>query len=226
MTYAQLEFYVSQPRLNRFLRACSNSKQKAQKLYKINLRVAQAYYPLMNLFETFIRNAIYNELSGHFGDRDWIIHQKTGFMSDLSLTGSKFFLRTSTEKAERNIRRACGLVTSSKIIAEHTFGFWTAFFDLHHFKLVGGSPLKAFRNKPHWVNRSIMVNKLSRIREFRNRIYHNEPICFRGSAIDFSAAKEVVEDIHSIMESIDPGLQSYTDYFNNINSKIDQADRL
>jgi hypothetical protein len=226
MTYAQLEYYVSQPRLNRFLRACGNSKSKTQKLYKINLRVAQAFYPLMNLFETFIRNEIYNELTNHFNDPDWIINQKRRFMSDPSLSASNFFLKTSALKAEQKIRRASCQITSSKIIAEHPFGFWTAFFDPHHFKLVQGAPLGAFPNKPNVVNRSTMTGKLNRIREFRNRIYHNEPICFRGSSIDFLLAKTVIDDIHDIMEWINPSLKTYTDYFNNINSKIEQASGL
>lgn len=226
MTYAQLEYYVSQPRLNRFLRACGNSKSKTQKLYKINLRVAQAFYPLMNLFETFIRNAIYNELINHFSDSDWIINQKQRFMSDPSLSASNFFLKTSVLKAEQKIRRAGCQVTSSKIVAEHAFGFWTAFFDPHHFKLIHGASLKALPNKPKVVNRSTMAVKLNRIREFRNRVYHNEPICFRGASIDFLLAKTVIDDIHDIIGWINPSLKTYTDYFNNINGKIEQAGKL
>lgn len=223
MTYTQLEYFISQPRLNSFLRACGNSKSKTQKLYRINLRVAQAFYPLMNLFEIFIRNAIYNELANHFDDPDWIINQKTRFMSDPNLSSSNFFLKINTEKAEQKIRRTGLKISSSRIIAEHTFGFWTAFFDPHHFKLIQGAALGAFPNKPYIVNRSILAGMLNRIRDFRNRIYHNEPICFKGSSVDFTVANNVIDDMHQIMEWIDPSLKTYTDYFNNIRNKIDQA---
>lgn len=148
MNYSQLEYYVSQPRINRFLRACGNSKSKAQKLYKINLRVSQAFYPLLNLFEIFLRNTIHNHIATHFN------------------------------------------------------------------------------HKPKTVNRSILSAKLKRIREFRNRIYHNEPICFKGTAIDFSTANNIMNDIHDVIKWINPVLLGYTEYFNNINSKIAIANTL
>jgi hypothetical protein len=78
MRYAQLEYYVSEPRLNRFLRACSNSKTKAQKLYRINIKVSEAFYPILNLFETFLRNTIYNEIAHSLHDPDWIINEQKG----------------------------------------------------------------------------------------------------------------------------------------------------
>ncbi|RBQ06267.1 hypothetical protein [Pedobacter miscanthi] len=226
MNYAQLESYISQPRLNRFLRACGNSKTKAQKLYRINLRVAQSFYPIMNLFETFIRNAIYNQIAVYFKDNDWIINQKAGFMSSPKLIKSKFYLLNQVKKAESDIFKRVKTVSASRVIAEQTFGFWTAFFDNHHFTLVGGAPLTAFPYKPPHINRALLAMKFGKIREFRNRIYHNEPICFSGSNIDFSIATQVLNDIHDIIEWINPDLRAYTAYFNNIQSKIDQADTL
>lgn len=64
---------------------------------------------------------------------------------------------------------------------------------------------------------------LKEIREFRNRIYHNEPICFRGNAIDFSKAMEVRDDVQTLISWIDPELLKYIEYFNNIDRKIVQA---
>ncbi|WP_182920681.1 hypothetical protein [Pedobacter planticolens] len=224
MKYAQLELYVSQPRLNRFLRACGNSKSKAQKLYKINLRVAQAFYPVMNLFEIFLRNALNNQLALHFNDHDWIINQKPLFMSHLSLAPSRYFLRGCVLKAESKIRPQP--ITSGKIISEQTLGFWTALFDNHHYILLHGSIMAAFPNKSAATNRSAIATKLKNIREFRNRIYHNEPICFRGNSVDFSAATQILSDVHDVIGWIDPNLLGYTEYFNNVNDKINLANTL
>ncbi|ARS41470.1 hypothetical protein CA265_18150 [Sphingobacteriaceae bacterium GW460-11-11-14-LB5] len=226
MNYAQLESYLSQPRLNRFLRATGNSKVKAQKLYRINLRVCQAFYPIMNLFETFLRNAVYNTIAAHFADNDWIINQKSGFMSHLSLAPSRYYLKGQVDKGEVEIRRKRNVVTASRLIAEQTFGFWTAFFDNHHYILVGGAPLNAFIHKPQNINRSALAAKLLRIRTLRNRIYHNEPICFSGNTVEFSLARKVLDDIHDILEWISPDLKSYTDSFNSIVAKIDQVNNL
>lgn len=157
MNYAQLERYISEPRLNRFYKACGNSKTKTQKLYKINLRVSQAFYPLMNLFEIFIRNGTYNQIALNFRDDDWIINKKTHFMSSLTLSRSKFYLLKQVQKTEFDILRRGITITSSKILAEQTFGFWTAFFDKHHFTLVGGAPLIAFPYKPAKLNAQIWL---------------------------------------------------------------------
>lgn len=222
MDYAQLEKYISHERLNRFLRACGNSKNKAQKLYKINLRVSQSFYPILNLFEIFLRNAVSEQISTHFNDPEWIVNQKNLFMVHVSLQPDCYLLK-QVEKAEREIRRRRVPVTASKVIAEQTFGFWTALFDAKHFPLTGGSSLIAFPYKPANINRSKMAAKIRKIREFRNRIYHNEPICFNGANIDFTVAEEVLGHIHDIIQWLNPDLKKYTDYFNNIQSKIDQA---
>jgi len=226
LNYSDLEYYVSQPRLNRYLMACGNSKFKAQKLYKINLRVAQAFYPMMNLFEIFIRNAINYQIANYFDDLDWILTEKDGFMSNGLLAPSNYFLRESVSKAERFVKGRGNLVTSGKIIAEQTLGFWTALFDSHHFLLLKGIPLKTFAYKPVMANRSILAAKFKDIREFRNRIYHNEPICFRGGVVDFSTAIKVMNDMRDIISWINPGLLNYTEYFNNITTKISTANDL
>jgi len=43
LEYLKLEYYLSQPRLQRFLTATGNSRAKAQRLYRVNLRVSQAF---------------------------------------------------------------------------------------------------------------------------------------------------------------------------------------
>jgi len=48
MKYDTLEKYVSIPRMNRFLIA-TGSKSNAMELYRVNLRVSQAFYPVLNL---------------------------------------------------------------------------------------------------------------------------------------------------------------------------------
>lgn len=220
MDYSKLEYYVSQARLNRFLRACGGSKTKAQKLYKINLRVAQAFYPLLNLFEIFLRNALNNQIATHYGDPDWLQVQESGFMSHHSLSRSRFYLRECVRSAQNKLTVRRVTITPGRIVSEQTFGFWTALFDNHHYKLMGGSPMLAFPNKPAHIGRSQISIQLAGIREFRNRIYHNEPICFNGAVIDFSPALQVMNDIHKVIHWIDPALLDYTSYFNNIDKKI------
>lgn len=147
-------------------------------------------------------------------------------MSDPTLTPSRFFLKESIQKAERTIRRKGGSVTSGKVIAEQSFGFWTSLFDTHHYRLIGGSPIHAFPLKPANANRSLINQKLNKIREFRNRIYHNEPICFNANNIEFSEAHNIINEIYDLLNWIDTDLTDYVEYFNGIQSKIDSANNI
>lgn len=226
MEYRKLEYYLSQPRLDRFLIATGNSKAKAQKLYRINLRVAQSFYPVLNLFEIFFRNLINYQVSSYFTNPNWIITEKNGFMNDPSLRPSRFFLKNSVTKAERGITRKGRIVTSGKVIVEQSFGFWTSLFDTHHYRLIGGVVIHCFPNKPASVNRNILSQKLNRIREFRNRIYHNEPICFNGNTIDFTNATNIKQEIYELLEWIDTDLTEYVEYFNGIDAKINMINNL
>lgn len=226
MKYSKLEYYLSQPRLQRFLSATGNSQTKAQKLYRINLRVSQAFYPVLNLFEIFLRNTIYYHVSSHFSNPNWIVSEKTGFMSHPTLAPSRYFLKMSIQKAENTIRRKGSAVSSGKVIAEQSLGFWTSLFDTHHYRLIGGSPIHAFPNKPAYANRNLINQKLNKIREFRNRIYHNEPICFNNINIDFTEAHDIKSDIYELLNWIDADLPDYVEYFNGIQSKIDSARNL
>jgi hypothetical protein len=226
LKYSKLEYYISKPRLDRFLSVCNNSKTKAEKLYRINLRVSQSFYPVLNLFEVFIRNAMNYRISGYFSDPNWIINQKSGFMSDTSLKKSGYFLKGRVKKAERVIRRREGTVTPGRVIAEQSFSFWTSLFDKYHYKLIGGVVIKSFDNKPARVNRNVLSKKLNEIREFRNRIYHNEPICFNDSTIDFEKAIQVKDDIYELLEWVDQDLKQYVEYFDTITSKINTANNI
>jgi len=144
-------------------------------------------------------------------------------MSNPTLAPSRFFLKKSIQKAEKTIKRKGSAVTSGKVIAEQSFGFWASLFDTHHYRLIGGSPIHAFPLKPAYANRNLINQKLNKIRAFRNRIYHNEPICFNGQHIDFSEAREIKEEIYELLNWIDEDLTDYVEYFNGIQSKIDSA---
>lgn len=226
LKYADLEKLISQPRLDRFLIASGNSKAKAQKLYTGNLRISQAFYPVLNLFEIILRNKIHNRLSAFFTNPDWIITEKTGFMQDITLQRSRYYMKNQVLKAERKMRRRGSTITTGKVIAEQTLGFWTILFEPNHYRLVGGSIINCFPNKPAAINRSSINVKLENIRDFRNRIYHNEPICFNGNNIDFNKAENIKNNISNLASWISNDAKKYIDRFDNIDNKIAIARRI
>lgn len=221
MKLASRNKYLSSSRYNRYLVATANGNERAKKLYNANIRLAQAFHPLLSQFEVVLRNSINIILSSHFKDPDWIVNQKTGFMSDPSLS-PQFFLKNSIQKTENKLRRRAIPSTSGKIISDQTLGFWVAFFFAHHYSLVGGQPIHIFPNKPAMENRASIHSKLDDIQSFRNRVNHCEPLCFTGHNIDCSDALRTRNKLYDLIGWMDPELIPFFKKIDNIPNKITQ----
>src|SRR5262245_57045485 len=113
--------YFSHQRFNRYLAAVNNNSKRAKRLYTANLRLAQAFHPVLSQFEVVLRNALNAKLVSHFSDPDWIINQKRGFMSNPSLARSQFFLRNSVERIENYLQHRSIPITAGKTISDQMF---------------------------------------------------------------------------------------------------------
>lgn len=232
MKFKQVRSYLSSARISRYLTATSNSQTRAVRLYKANLKVAQAFHPLLGLLEVILRNRLNDILTAHFSDPDWIINQRRGFMVHPSLTYihkrtgkpvTNDFLKKDVDKAERRLRKLGVAATSGKIIAELTFGFWTDIFEPHHYRILFGKPIKMFSTLPTGYGRKEVCAELHKIRKFRNRINHNEPICFNGINIDFSSAEDVHKSMKDILSWIDPEIVKWVAELDTVQNKINNA---
>lgn len=235
MKFRDFRQYFSASRINRYLAATGNSSDKTVKLYKANLKVSQAFHPLLGILEVILRNRINDILSAHFTDPDWIINQKTGFMSDSSLTfnykrtgqlKTNDFLKREINKTERRLRRTGKPITSGKIIAEQTFGFWTDLFEVPHYKLLRGKPIQIFKTLPSGHGRKEVKDELDKIRHFRNRINHNEPVCFVGNAIDLTETEEVHQSVLRILTWIDPEILNFFADLDKVHKTIESAKKI
>ena len=184
------------------------------------------------MLEVVFRNRLNDILSAHFEDPDWIINQKTGFMSDPALTftykktgqqRTNDFLKQEIIKAEKRLRKAKIPITSGKIVAEQSFGFWTDLLEVHHFRLLRGKPIKIFSTLPSGYGRKEISDELGKIRRFRNRINHNEQVCFNGNNIDFSATLGVHQSILKILNWIEPELLNFIRDIDKVQKTIDSA---
>jgi Abi-like protein len=225
MKFTELEKHLSNPRINRYLSICGN-KTRAVKLYKANIRLSQAFHPLLSVIEVILRNSINEAIAAHFSDADWIINQTTGFMASPSLRRGKFFLKNQVEKTIRKLNQNGLAVTGGKVISEQTFGFWTDLFEPHHFGLLGRSPIKAFSNIPKTENRGTIAAKLTEIRKFRNRINHNEPIVLHRNAIDFTTATKVHASIIEVFNWIDPQLLHWIDELDKVSQTLARCKKI
>lgn len=218
--------YLSKPRFDRYLKAVNNNDQRAEELYLANIRLAKAFHPIISQFEVVLRNSIDNHLTLHFSDNDWILNQTHGFMNHISLSKSNYFLKSCVLKTESTLRKRRISLTSGKIIADQNLGFWLSLFLPHHFRLLSGQVIHIFSNKPPKESRSNIYNKLNKIRDFRNRINHCEPICFNGNSIDCSEARFIRDIIYLMLDWMNSDLTDFFMKIDNIENEIQEINNI
>ncbi len=235
MKISKVRSHLSSARINRYLIATGNNNSRATKLYKHNLRVSQSFLPVISILEVVIRNNINTILTSHFTDSDWIINQKNGFMSHASLTYHhpltnktihNHFLKKCVEKSENKLTKHGLPLSSGKIISDQNFGFWTELFELTFYRILRGRPIQVFNNLPPNTNRIDVMNRLDKVRNFRNRISHSEPICFHNNNIDFSNAIDVYDTIIELFDWIDPELIKFIKDIDSVSVKISNAQKV
>lgn len=64
-------------------------------------------------------------------------------------------------------------VSDNVLFLEAGFGFWVEFFNPRIYKLSKGRPIKIFTQLPNGIKRKNLYEKLSKVKDFRNRLYHS-----------------------------------------------------
>ena len=213
MNYKKFSRIYSISRVSRYQKAANGDKKKAMAMYYANARLAQAFQPLISVFEVVLRNQLHYALVHHFNDVMWLVDQKNGFMSDPSLTHVvkktgkvkvNDFLKKEVERSEKTLIQKHRNVTAGRVIAELNFGFWNSLYETHHYALLKGVPGTIFRSLPSGVGRKEINLRVQEIRNLRNRISHNEPLCFKDKAFDLTYVNEMYAMISDFLSWIDP----------------------
>jgi len=206
MTEQQLKYYLSSPRFNIYLAKTGNDFDKAYRLYKINIELSEAFYPILAVLEVSLRNAVNEKLIDYFNDQFW-------FKNNLPVE----FLPYVSE-ATQKITAQRKNITADKIIAELNFGFWNRLFNRHYTGLLWKPLRLIFKNMPkHLRQRDTIADALYRIRTLRNRIYHYEPIF--GNLQDIEQQYNEMVTFLIWLDNDLPKLISDIDRFNNILKK-------
>lgn len=233
MKYKKVVRLYSNSRVAKYYRATNRNKNKAVMLYFANMKIAQAFHPLLSSFEVILRNQLHYALAHHFSDGNWIINQKTGFMIAPSLTYTNKrtkkkvtndYILKEVLKAEKKIADRGVRVTTGRVIAEQTLGFWNSFYETHHYALLAGVPCRIFKKLPPGFGRKEINDIIVQVRELRNRINHNEPICFVNRKCDFSYVKGMYTIISDFLTWIDPetkGQATRNSFISNVRHTVD-----
>nr|WP_288837453.1 hypothetical protein [uncultured Flavobacterium sp.] len=166
MNISDLERLLSAKRLETYYNLFQGDKERAIQYYWLNTQISESLYPLLCNLEVALRNSIHNSFSIHFKSEEWFSQFSQPELFD------------QVNVAKRKILTGKHNMTADKVVAELTFGFWTALFNKQYAKYFWKPLMYAF---PHLETadkrRDKIAYKLNQVRKFRNRIFHYEPIC-------------------------------------------------
>jgi len=113
---------------------------------------------------------------------------------------SNYETRKKIKNTKKELRRP---YTHDRLVAALSLGFWVKLFDKLQFRVGDKTLHKIFVNRPHGINQKTIYKSLVKIRDFRNRIAHLEPICFnRLHKKDLSYAEDHYKIILSITQEV------------------------
>lgn len=165
----QLQPTISLPRLTTYLREADGDEDRALKLYLWNAALGESFHLPLQATEIALRNRVNSILVGKFGDEWW---------------RSGEFLAVADEKAKGSLREAEKRITNKKypivvgqVVATLSFGFWVAILKGRYNRDIWSSCLRdAFPHLPEKLTRDDVHQHMHALAEFRNRIWHHEPI--------------------------------------------------
>lgn len=140
--------------------------------YLWNMAVCESLYSPLQIVEIALRNALHRELASHFGTSEW--YDDIACWNLLSEPQ-----RSQIDEAKDVLRHKSKPVTAGRVVAELTFGFWTAFFNKRFAqnRIVVQLASGAFRSAPRQERDISKLNRRwGKIREIRNRVFHHERI--------------------------------------------------
>ncbi|GAA4406827.1 hypothetical protein [Tsukamurella soli] len=166
--------------------------QAALRLYRWNIEIAAALWPVTHIMEVAVRNAVSDavtEVHGHRWTHDAAFHSRLPNPS-----------RSSVYSPRRDIKAIAGRYdTPGKVIPEVKMKFWEQMFTARHDRDIWSHHLTdVFPHLPAGVSyqehRKNIYHRFERIRVLRNRMGHHEPIC-DPARFDLDAVFEAVVDL-------------------------------
>jgi len=192
---------ITNDRLSKYLIASGYDEEKALKLYGWNILISEAFYPILSAAEVSLRNTISIKIIEKYGDSWW---KEESLFSQIKKDGKRI-LKTADGKLSKK-----GKVTSGKMIAELNFGFWVKMLLPSHKKEIWNDFPKSFQHLPNNISYEDLYDRCDSIREFRNRIFHHEPIIKKDISLE---AKNIIE----LIEWLSPKKANWIKGYSRIN---------
>jgi hypothetical protein len=214
--YTSFRTTVSTARLKKYGPLPGEDELDALARYAWNLALSESLYPAISLVEIAVRNRVNVVLAKRFQ-----ITKRSQCLDVLSwLDANPSVLdereQQSIVEAKKKLRRENARrrfddleLTPGRLVAELSFGFWTALFDARY-DANGSAPRQLwpslaadmFPGMPRTLRtRSDMSRYLNQIRDLRNRISHHEPVWDTGP--DGLTLRQRYDDLMRFLRWID-----------------------
>lgn len=173
--------------MRKYFERFPDDDERAIRLYRANIQLSESFYSLLSMYEVALRNSLNRELTEYFETEDWYlqISNEPGLKN----------LNANISTAKRHIAKRDENITANKVIAELTLGFWVRLFNAEYERILWKPLRRAFpympKNQKQRKNVSAPINK---IRDFRNRVFHHEPIAWNLERLE-----ETYERILTVM---------------------------
>lgn len=140
--------------------------------YLWNLRLSEALYPTLAIFEVTLRNSLHNALTERYGSETWF--DTPGVLLERE--------RDEIEQSRDVLRRDDKPTDANHVVAQMNLGFWCALLQDHYEERFwapdGGALLKAvFPHAPEGArSRNELWTICNQARVLRNRVAHYRPV--------------------------------------------------
>ncbi|MBF0368462.1 MAG: Abi family protein [Magnetococcales bacterium] len=188
-TLSRIKENLSPERLSSYLDQNGGDLKAAIHLYEHNTNLSAAFYRPLQGLEVVLRNAIQNQLAKGFQRQDW-------YDDPIFLEILQSHHKNALNKARNALARENKPISPGGIVAELSFGFWTGLLGPKYAVLWNRYLYQSFPNKK--LQRKQCHKSLNRIRRFRNRIAHHEPILSRDLEYDHRLIIEIISWIDPI----------------------------
>lgn len=178
--------------------------------YECNIILSEAMYPTLSIMEVLLRNALSRQLSLFMGRTDW-------YVSVANVPGLAD-LNKPISQAQKMISGRGETITPSKVTAELTLGFWTTLLNRNYELILWKDLRKAFPYMPkEQRQRKKIAAYLNRFRHLRNRVDHNEAICW-----NLQKVTDIHSDLLKVMGWIDKDIPSWVNHLDRFNIVVNE----
>ncbi|CAA6679701.1 MULTISPECIES: hypothetical protein [unclassified Lentimonas] len=165
--FSQVETHLTPERLGAY-RQDDVDNASALARYLLNMALCESLYSPLQFAEISLRNAMHTSLTARAGTDTWYNTLKLPHWQSNQVTDAK-----------DHLNRAGKPLSSGRVVAELTFGFWVGFFTKPHMTsgLAYNIAKTAFTHAPKSErNVDSLRPKWQKVRDLRNRVFHHERV--------------------------------------------------